>query len=84
MNSEEKVRATIISGLHAGRSVKEIVKFPNLKRTTVWDLKSRYDAFVAAGGLPEDFSSQRKAHSRRSDATDANIVATLQDQDQGI
>ncbi len=48
MNSEEKVRTIIISGLRAGRSVKEIVKFHNLKRTTVWDIKRRYDTFIAA------------------------------------
>jgi hypothetical protein len=86
MNSEEKVRAIIISGLRAGRSVKEIVKFLNLKRTTVWNIKCRYNIFIAAGGLPEDFSSERKTHSRRSDAMDVNIVASLQelvDQDRG-
>jgi hypothetical protein len=86
MNSEEKVRATVISGLRAGRSVKDIVKFHNLKRTTVWDIKRRYDAFIDAGGLPEDFSSERKTHSRRSDAMDVTIVASLQelvDQDPG-
>jgi hypothetical protein len=86
MNSEEKVRAIIISGLRASRSVKEIVKFLNLKRTTVWNIKCRYNTFIAAGGLPEDFSSERKTHSRRSDAMDVNIVASLQelvDQDLG-
>jgi hypothetical protein len=41
MNSEEKVRVRIISGLRAGRGVKEIVKFHNLKKSTVWDVKRR-------------------------------------------
>jgi hypothetical protein len=79
MNSEEKVLMTIISSLRTGRSVKEIVKFHNLKRTTVWDIKHRYDTFIAAGGLTEDFSSERKAHSRRSDAVDISIITSLQD-----
>ncbi len=86
MNSEEKVHVIIIPGLRAGRSVKEIVKCHNLKRTTVWDVKRCYDTFIAAGGLPEDFSSERKTHSRRSDAMDISIVASLQelvDQDLG-
>jgi hypothetical protein len=50
MNSE-KVHAITISGLLAGRSVKEIVKFHNLKRTIVWDIKRHYDTFIAARGL---------------------------------
>jgi hypothetical protein len=85
MNSE-KVHAIIISGLLAGRSVKEIVKFHNLKRTTVWDIKRHYDTFIASRGLSEDFSAERKTHSRRSDAKDIIIVACLQelvDQDPG-
>jgi hypothetical protein len=79
MNSEEKDCVTIISGLRTGRSVKEIVKFHDLIRTTVWDIKRRYDTYITAGGLPEDFSSERKTHSRRSDAMDVNIVASLQE-----
>jgi DNA-binding Lrp family transcriptional regulator len=49
-------------------------------------VKKRYDAFIAAGGLPEDFSSARKSHKRRSEALDDDIVATLQnlvDEDPG-
>jgi hypothetical protein len=52
----------------------------------MWDVKCHYYTFIAAGGLPEDFSSERKKHSRRSDAMDVNIVASLQelaDQDPG-
>ncbi len=36
MNSEEKVHAIIISSLRAGRSVKEIVKFPEFWSKEVW------------------------------------------------
>jgi hypothetical protein len=47
MNSEEKVPSSIISDLHAGRSVKEIVKFHKGKRTTVWDIERCYGTFIA-------------------------------------
>ncbi len=73
------IRATVITGLRAGRSVAEIVKFNNLKRSTVRDVKQRYAAHIAAGGRPEDFSSKRKEHRKRSDCLDGRIVAALQD-----
>jgi hypothetical protein len=38
----------------------------------------RYDEFIAGGGLPEDFSSERKDHRRRSDALDDDTVDALQ------
>jgi hypothetical protein len=78
MNGEEAVRATILSGLRAGRTVSEIVSFNNVSKSTVKRLKRCYDKFIAGGGLPEDFSSERKGHRRRSDALDDNTVATLQ------
>ncbi len=71
---------SIISCLRSSRivkEIKEIVKFHNLKRTTMWDVKCRYDTFIAAGCRREDFSSERKAHRRRSDAMDVSIVASL-------
>ncbi len=70
---------TIVTGLRAGRSVPEIVKFNNLKKSTVRDVKRCYDAFIAAGGLPEDFSSDRKIHKKRSDSLGIDIVARLQE-----
>ncbi len=73
------IRATVITGLRAGRSVADIVKFNNLKRSTVRDVKQRYAAHIAAGGRPEDFSSKRKEHRKRSDCLDGRIVAALQD-----
>ncbi len=38
----------------------------------------RYGEFIAGGGLPEDFSSERKDHRRRSNALDDDTVAALQ------
>jgi hypothetical protein len=84
MSMEEKIRVTIITRLRAGRTVSEIVRFN--KKSTVHDVKQRCDDFIAGGGLPEDFSSHRKVHRRRSDTLDASIVAKLQalvDQDPG-
>jgi hypothetical protein len=86
MSTEEKIRATIITGLRAGRTVSEIVRFNNLKKSTVRNVKRRYDDFIAGGGLPEEFSSDRKVHRRTSDTLDASIVTKLQalvDQDPG-
>jgi hypothetical protein len=78
MNTEEGVKATIISGLCRGRTVSEIVAFNNASKSIVKRLKKRYDDFITGGGLPEDFSSERKDHRRRSDALDDDTVATLQ------
>jgi predicted transcriptional regulator len=78
MNLKEQVRAAILVGLRAGRSVAEIAEFNKLKRTTVRDVKHRYEAFIAGGGVPEEFNIARKVHKRRSDALDGSIVAALQ------
>jgi hypothetical protein len=73
MNSEEKVRATIISSLHTGRSVKES------SITSKGAPCGTSNVVTTLLLLPEDFSSERKAHSRRSDAMDVSIVASQQD-----
>jgi hypothetical protein len=67
MNAEERIRTTIIGGLRAGRSVCEIVRFNNFKKSTILDVKNCYDEFISAGGKPDDFSSERKQH--RGEAT---------------
>jgi len=57
-----------------------------LSKSTAKHIKRRYDAFIAGGGLPEDFKTNRKDHKRRSDTLDNAIVADLQqlvDQDPG-
>jgi len=49
-------------------------------------VKRRYDAFIAGGGLLEDFETERKEHKKRSDTLDDAIMADLQqlvDQDPG-
>jgi hypothetical protein len=76
MNAQEKNRATIASGLRVGRTVSEIVNFHNLSKSTVKRVKCRFDAFIAGGGLPEDFETKRKYHKRRSDTLDDTIIPT--------
>ncbi len=68
MQQQEKNRAIISSRLRAGRSVREIIEFHNIKRRTVFSVKKKFDEFIASGGLPDDFDVPRKAHRRRSDA----------------
>jgi transposase-like protein len=82
MNKQEATRAAIVSG----RTVSEIVHFHNLKKSTVQNIKKRYSAHIAAGGLPDEFGSDRKKHKRRSDALGNDFVESLQvllDQDPG-
>ncbi len=62
----------------AERCVSDIVRFNNLKKSTVCDVKQWYDDFVAAGVLLEEYGSDRKVHRRRSDTLEASIIAKLQ------
>jgi len=41
-------------------------------------IKRRYDAFIAGGGLLEDFETNRKEHKRRSDTLDDATAADPQ------
>jgi hypothetical protein len=75
MNTQEKNHTTIASGLRAGRTVSEIVNLHNLSKSTVKRVKRWYEAFLAGGGVPEDFETMRKDHKRRSDTLDDAIVA---------
>jgi hypothetical protein len=45
MQQQEKNRAIIISGLRAGRTVQEIIEFHNIKRSTVFSVKKKFDEF---------------------------------------
>jgi len=79
MSKEQDTRATIIHGLRAHRSVKEISEFNNIPLSTVYSVKARYDEDIAAGASPNEVSSQRKQHQRRSDAKDGDFVKQVQD-----
>ena len=79
MSAEEMRRATIVGSLRAGRSVKDIVLLFGFKRTTVSDVKKKFDAHITQGGLPAEFGCKRKTHERRSDALGDGFVADLED-----
>jgi hypothetical protein len=86
MKAQVKVRATIASGLRAGRTVAEIMQFNILRKSTVKCVKHHYDGFIASRGLQEDFETNRKKHKLRSDTLDDSISQTsssLVDQDPG-
>lgn len=78
MSKEQDTRATIIHGLRAHRTVKEISEFNNIPLSTVYSVKARYDEDIAAGASPNEVSSQRKQHQRRSDAKDGDFVKQVQ------
>jgi hypothetical protein len=52
MNKEEKRRTMVINGPSAGRTEKEILQFYNAKKSTVYEMKKKWDAHIAAGGSP--------------------------------
>jgi hypothetical protein len=55
MKTQEKVHATIASGLGAGRTLTQIIQLHNLSKSTMKRVKRHYDNYIARGGLPEDF-----------------------------
>ncbi len=79
MNKEEKTRAIVVSGLCARRTAKEIIQFHNIKNRTVYDIKKKWDAHIAAGGSADDFETRRKVLKRRSDSKGAELVEDLWD-----
>jgi hypothetical protein len=79
MNQQESTRAVIVSGLRAGQMVKEIMDFANIKKSTVYDVKKKYDEFIASGGFPDTFKIARKIHKRCSDYKGTALVEDLQE-----
>ncbi len=74
MKRQEQIWAVIVSALRAGMSCSDIMRLHNIKSSTVYDVKNRFEAFVAAGGSPESFNIERKKHKRRSDCKAAAIA----------
>jgi transposase len=79
MSKEHDVRAAVILGLRTGRTAKEISEFDNIPLRTVYNVKARYDTEIEAGKSPEEISSARKPHRRRSDAKDNDFVEKVQE-----
>jgi hypothetical protein len=79
MNQQESTRAVIVSGLRAGRTVKEIMDFANIKKSMVYGLKKKYEEFIASGGSPDTFEIARKIHKRRSDYKGTALAEDLRE-----
>jgi transposase len=79
MNQQESTRAVIVAGLRAGRTVKEIMSFANIKKSTVYDVKKKYYEFIASGGSPDTFKIARKMHKRRSDYKGTALAEDLRE-----
>ena len=87
MRRQEQVRAVIVNELIAGTSAKDIILAHKVTKSTVYYVKNRFEAFLAAGGSPESFSVDRKKHKRRSDCKAAAIavdVLNMMRRDPGI
>lgn len=78
MSSEQDRRSAVVCGLRAGRSAKEIAEFHHIPLRTVYDIKKRFDEAVEEGVSPEEVSSARSAHKRRSDRLDSEFVGKVQ------
>jgi hypothetical protein len=79
MRREHDVRATVILGLRAGRTTKEISGFDNIPLRTVYNVKARHDTEIEAGKSPEEISFARKPHRRRNDAKDNDFEKKVQE-----
>lgn len=73
MSKEYDVRATIICGLRAGRTAKEIFKFNNIPLRTIYNVKKVYDADT------EVATPKRKIHKVRKDRTSVDMISRIQD-----
>ncbi len=69
----------IASGLRVGCTVKEIIKFNQIKKSTVYAIKKKFDEFIAAGGVSEEFDFPKKTHRRQSDAKGPILVRQIRD-----
>ncbi len=79
MQQQEKIQAVIASGLRAGRPIKEIIEFNRIKKSTIYAIKKKFDKFIAAGGIPEEFDFLKKVHRRWSDAKGPILVGHIRD-----
>jgi hypothetical protein len=76
VNGQARNRSAILNGLIAEMTAKNIIQAHKLNRSTVYAMKNRFEAFVAAGGSPDSFS--RKNYKRRSDYKAAAIAEDVQ------
>ena len=72
---DEQVRGAVICGLRANRTVPEIVAFNNIPKSTVYDIKKRFEAFVSNGGDKDEFSVSNKVSKALYQQSEENIQA---------
>jgi len=65
MSKEYNVRATIIYGLYAGRTAKQISEFNNILEQTVYNMKKVYDAENNATPARKNITSVKIAQIHR-------------------
>jgi hypothetical protein len=53
MYQQEATRAVMFSGLGAGRTMKEIMSYGNISKSTVYEVERKFDKFIASGGFAE-------------------------------
>ena len=66
MKRQEQIRVVIVNTLRAGRTCGDIMWCHKIKLSTVYDMKTHLEVFVAAGGSTESFRIERKKHKRGS------------------
>ncbi len=59
MNQQEATRSVIVCGLRAGRTMKEIMSYGNIKKSTV-DVERKLEKFIAPGGSADRVLTGRK------------------------
>ena len=68
----------IVSGVHAGKTNKEISDFKKIPVSMVKKQKKDYIYFIHAGNSPDTYDIPRKIHKGRSNVQDHDIVERVQ------
>jgi hypothetical protein len=53
MYQQEATRAVMVCGLRAGRTMKEIMSYGNINKSTVYEVERKFEKFIASGGFAE-------------------------------
>jgi hypothetical protein len=84
MRRQEQVREVIVNGLSAGMTPTNIIKAHKLKQSTVYNVKKRFEAFLAAGGSPDSFSSRKHIVRRDPGKSMGAIAAKMKVQERTV
>ncbi len=60
MDQQEATRAVIVCGLRAGRTMKEIMSYGNINKSSVYDIQSNFEKFIASGRSADTVLTARK------------------------